>query len=114
MFYDHITKYAGPFAKDYIDSLKMIPCKLRHIVFGEGILDQFPSREIIKSRAKHRNDELKTLSLDRPEYREVSAYDEMPVPPADMNTRVSKIDAYHPLLIVGVSLISFDVMRSIF
>ena len=114
MFYDTLTRYGGEFMKEYTESIRMIPCRLRHIVIGEGILDNFPSREVIKMRAKARNDELKQLSSDRPEYREVSAYDEMPVPPADLNTRASKHDVHFPILVIGISLISFDVLRSIF
>lgn len=114
ILYDSLTRYGGEFVKMYIESIKNIPCRIRHIVVGDGLMDNFPSRELIKYRAKARTDELKELSLDRPEYREVSAYDEMPVPPADLNTRVSKHDSHFPILVLGISLLSYDVLRSIF
>lgn len=111
--YSTLAGNLGEFADKYAQSIICIPTMLHEVFVGLDLMDVFPTRSGLKRMAKIRDQERKEMAQERPEYHEVSARDEMPVPPPEQLTK-THTDKYFPMLVVGTSLIAFDMLRGTF
>lgn len=111
--YSTVLANAGEFVDMYTQSILCIPNILHEVFVGLDLMDVYPSRSGIKRMAMIRDKERKELAKERPEFHEVSARDEMPVPPKSQMVKRHE-DRYFPMLVLGSSLIVFDVMKGVF
>jgi hypothetical protein len=111
--YSMLAGNLGEFADKYTQSILCIPNILHEVFVGLDLMDVFPTRSGVKRMAMIRDQERKELAKERPEYHEVSARDEMPVAPKGQLIKQHR-DKYFPLLVVGTSLIAFDMLRGTF
>ena len=114
--YSAIAANLGSFADNYVQSMMDIPWILSEVFVGFDFQDAYPSRSGLKRKARIRSERKMELSLQNPQEHEVGFEGEGPFPveQATKPYRASQPDAYFPMLVIGASLISFDICRSMF
>lgn len=111
--YSAIDNFSGEFLTSYRCSVASIPNYFSEIFFGFDYFDNPNSMTSMKNVMKMRQKEIVEISRARADLKEVAQTDEAPLS-ADKDVHKARSqDNYFTLLVIGSSLIIFDMYKSI-